>query len=51
MATNDKDNTLIGARGIDVYPGVANPTESSRNDDPLAANFVCAGSVMITCGI
>ncbi|EKM55901.1 uncharacterized protein PHACADRAFT_144819 [Phanerochaete carnosa HHB-10118-sp] len=40
MATNDKDNTLIGARGTDVYPGVANPTESSRNDDPLAANFV-----------
>jgi len=37
---NDKDNTLVGARGTDVYPGVANPTESSRNDDPLAANFV-----------
>jgi len=36
---NDKDNTLIGARGVDVHPGVANPTVSS-NTDPLAANFV-----------
>ncbi|GJE98144.1 hypothetical protein PsYK624_143660 [Phanerochaete sordida] len=40
MSMNDKDSTLYGARGVDVYPGVANPTESSRNDDPLQANFV-----------
>ncbi|KAI0691194.1 hypothetical protein BC835DRAFT_1417309 [Cytidiella melzeri] len=37
---NDKDNTLIGARGVDVHPGVANPTISSTHADPLAANFV-----------
>ncbi|KIP07975.1 hypothetical protein PHLGIDRAFT_70222 [Phlebiopsis gigantea 11061_1 CR5-6] len=40
MAMNDKDNTLIGARGVDVYPGVANPTESSVNSDPMQSNFV-----------
>lgn len=40
MSMNDKDSTLIGARGVDIYPGVANPTQSSRNDDPLASNFV-----------
>ncbi|KAI0340114.1 hypothetical protein BDW22DRAFT_440084 [Trametopsis cervina] len=37
---NDKDSTLIGARGVDAYPGVANPTSASINSDPLAANFV-----------
>lgn len=40
MAMNDKDNTLIGARGVDAYPGVANPTAASSHTDPLAANFV-----------
>ena len=40
MAMNDRDNTLVGARGVDIYPGVANPTESSRNDDPMGNNFV-----------
>jgi hypothetical protein len=37
---NEKDNTIIGARGVDVYSGVANPTISSISADPLAANFV-----------
>ncbi|KAK7689121.1 hypothetical protein QCA50_007812 [Cerrena zonata] len=40
MSLNDKDATLIGARGVDVHPGVANPTESSTHSDPLANNFV-----------
>ncbi|KAI0811141.1 hypothetical protein BC629DRAFT_1437059 [Irpex lacteus] len=40
MAMNDKDNTLIGARGVDAYPGVANPTAASSHTDPLASNFV-----------
>ncbi|THG98709.1 hypothetical protein EW026_g3518 [Hermanssonia centrifuga] len=40
MAMNDKDNTLAGARGVDVHPGVANPTSSSINSDPFATNFV-----------
>ncbi|CAL1703660.1 unnamed protein product [Somion occarium] len=40
MALNDNDNTLVGARGVDVHPGVANPTISSTHADPLAANFV-----------
>ena len=40
MAMNDKDSTLIGARGVDVHPGIANPTSSSTHADPLAANFV-----------
>lgn len=39
---NDKDNTLAGARGTDIHPGVANPTAASMNNDPLAANFVRA---------
>lgn len=45
---NDKDSTLIGARGVDTYPGVANPTKSSMNQDPLEANFVCFKPVIIT---
>ncbi|KAH8102930.1 hypothetical protein BXZ70DRAFT_1006113 [Cristinia sonorae] len=40
MALNDKNTTLYGSRGTDVYPGVANPTAASQNSDPLAANFV-----------
>lgn len=40
MSLNDKDVTLGGARGIDVHPGVANPTAHSDMSDPLAANFV-----------
>ena len=40
MSLNDKDTYLSGARGIDVHPGVANPTEASAGSDPLAANFV-----------
>lgn len=41
MSLNDKDTYLSGARGIDVHPGVANPTESSVQSDPLSTNFVC----------
>ena len=40
MSLNDKDTYLSGARGIDVHPGVANPTGASAGSDPLAANFV-----------
>lgn len=40
MSLNDKDTTLYGAHGADVYPGVTNPTKSSQHSDPLAANFV-----------
>ncbi|THH27065.1 hypothetical protein EUX98_g7131 [Antrodiella citrinella] len=40
MSLNDKDTTLYGSHGVDAYPGVANPTKSSQNSDPLAANFV-----------
>ena len=40
MSLNDKDTYLSGARGIDVHPGVANPTEASVGSDPLATNFV-----------
>ncbi|THU99307.1 hypothetical protein K435DRAFT_498218 [Dendrothele bispora CBS 962.96] len=27
-------------QGSDVHPGVANPTSSNNNSDPMAANFV-----------
>jgi len=40
MSLNDKDITLGGSRGVDIHPGVANPTTSSTHADPLAANFV-----------
>ncbi|KAL0946976.1 hypothetical protein HGRIS_013126 [Hohenbuehelia grisea] len=40
MSLNDKDTTLAGNRSADIYPGVANPTISSMNNDPKAANFV-----------
>ncbi|KAF8590480.1 hypothetical protein K439DRAFT_1651151 [Ramaria rubella] len=37
MALNDK--SLKAQTGIDVYPGVANPTTSNMSSDPLANNF------------
>jgi len=40
MALNEKDTTLFDAKGVDVYPGVANPTASSTHANPLASNFV-----------
>jgi hypothetical protein len=40
MAVNDRDPTTGGARGVDVYPGVANPTAHSSNSNPMSANFV-----------
>ena len=40
MAVNDRDPTTGGARGVDVYPGVANPTAHSSNSNPMTANFV-----------
>ncbi|EMD34436.1 hypothetical protein CERSUDRAFT_107610 [Gelatoporia subvermispora B] len=40
MSLNDKDVTLGGNKGVDLHPGVANPTISSTHADPLAANFV-----------
>ncbi|KAJ7452504.1 hypothetical protein B0H11DRAFT_1741818 [Mycena galericulata] len=39
MALNDK-NLPIGARGVGVYPGVANPTSSSMPNNPMETNFV-----------
>ena len=40
MSLNDTDVTLSGNKGVDIHPGVANPTSSSTNADPLRANFV-----------
>ncbi|KIJ44186.1 hypothetical protein M422DRAFT_47305 [Sphaerobolus stellatus SS14] len=37
MALNDMS---MRAQGTDVYPGVANPTQSSSISDPMATNFV-----------
>ena len=42
MSLNDTDQTLGGNRGVDLHPGVANPTISSTHADPLKANFVRA---------
>ncbi|KAJ7156053.1 hypothetical protein C8R43DRAFT_883984 [Mycena crocata] len=39
MALNDK-NMPIGAQGVGVYPGVANPTSSSNPTNPMDTNFV-----------
>ncbi|KAI0695438.1 hypothetical protein C8T65DRAFT_665363 [Cerioporus squamosus] len=40
MSLNDTDPTLGGNRGVDLHPGVANPTISSTHADPMKANFV-----------
>ncbi|OCH89112.1 hypothetical protein OBBRIDRAFT_836096 [Obba rivulosa] len=48
MSLNDKDLTLGGNQGVDLYPGVANPTQSSINADPLAANFVTDPTTDVT---
>ncbi|RDX52674.1 hypothetical protein OH76DRAFT_1480298 [Lentinus brumalis] len=40
MSLNDTDVTLGGNRGVDLHPGVANPTISSTHADPMKANFV-----------
>ncbi|KAI0350233.1 hypothetical protein OH77DRAFT_1093049 [Trametes cingulata] len=40
MSLNDKDVTLGANKGVDLHPGIANPTASSTHADPLAANFV-----------
>ena len=40
MSLNDTDVTLGGNKGVDMHPGVANPTSSSTHADPLKANFV-----------
>ncbi|KIO28553.1 hypothetical protein M407DRAFT_242979 [Tulasnella calospora MUT 4182] len=40
MSLNDKDVTLGGAKGSDIYPGVANPTSSSDTSNPMTQNFV-----------
>ncbi|KAG8919329.1 hypothetical protein FRC01_001340 [Tulasnella sp. 417] len=37
---NDKDVTLGGPKGTDIYPGVSNPTSSSNTSNPLTQNFV-----------
>ncbi|KAJ7685107.1 hypothetical protein DFH06DRAFT_1157469 [Mycena polygramma] len=39
MALNDK-NLPGGAQGVGIYPGVANPTSSSKPDNPMDTNFV-----------
>jgi hypothetical protein len=38
MSVNDR--SLNSTVGVDTYPGVANPTSSSDNSDPMANNFV-----------
>ncbi|KAJ4001355.1 hypothetical protein F5050DRAFT_1803251 [Lentinula boryana] len=38
MSVNDR--SVGGAIGVDTYPGVANPTSSSDNSNPLVNNFV-----------
>jgi len=40
MSLNDKDVSLGGAKGADVYPGVMNATSSSDTSNPMAQNFV-----------
>lgn len=45
MSLNDTDVTLGGNKGVDHYPGVANPTASSTHADPLASNFVGASHI------
>ena len=50
MSLNDKDTYLSGARGVDVHPAVANPTEASAGSDPPAANFVSEKEVDRTNG-
>ncbi|PBK96786.1 hypothetical protein ARMGADRAFT_1076928 [Armillaria gallica] len=37
MSLND---TSLGAMGADIHPGVANPTASSNNANPMDTNFV-----------
>ncbi|KAI0928012.1 hypothetical protein AcW1_005393 [Taiwanofungus camphoratus] len=34
MSLNDKDTTPGGNNGVDLYPGVANPTTSSTHANP-----------------
>ncbi|KII88985.1 hypothetical protein PLICRDRAFT_53482 [Plicaturopsis crispa FD-325 SS-3] len=40
MSVNDKDPFIGGNKGVETYPGVANPTSGGSITDPLAANFV-----------
>lgn len=40
MATNTTDTYISGARRVDVYPGIANPTEASVYSNPMETNFV-----------
>lgn len=40
MSLNDKDTTLGGPKGVDIYPGIANPTKSSDTSNPMINNFV-----------
>ena len=35
MSLNDTDVTIGGNKGVDVHPGVANPTISSTHANPL----------------
>ncbi|KAF7984041.1 hypothetical protein HWV62_17565 [Athelia sp. TMB] len=40
MSLNERDTTIAGAKAVDTYPGVANPTSFTSNGNPMAANFV-----------
>lgn len=40
MSLNEKDLTLSGNKGVDPYPGIANPTACSTHADSLEANLV-----------
>ena len=46
MSLNDTDVTIGGNKGVDVHPGVANPTISSTHANPLKANFVSHSTFM-----
>ena len=43
MSVNDRE--LGGNKGVDTYPGVANPTTHNGVNDPMALNFVRACSL------
>ncbi|EGN95439.1 hypothetical protein SERLA73DRAFT_186440 [Serpula lacrymans var. lacrymans S7.3] len=40
MALNDKNMSIGGNKGVDIHPGVANPTSHSTHANPLSSNFV-----------
>lgn len=43
MSINDRDINIGGAKGVDVFPGVANPLATGNRSNALEANFVSHG--------